>query len=126
MLLFVFLEGQKMIFYKKQVILMWQLMDSQKMNFKYAFLMFSIFQDLRSRHKISHLIFDCSWIYLIDTIKTYMWLYIFLILRQDQFFQWLEELPWTHIYLDFSVKAFLFWKFLEYLSQSAIQPTVHL
>ena len=123
---FLFLGGSKEATSIAEVVLMWQMMDNKKMNSKYAFLIFSIFQDLRPRHKISHLMFGCSWICLKDTVITYMWLYIFLISRQDQFFRWLEELPWTHIYLDFFVRGFLLWKFLEYLSQSAIQPTDHL
>ena len=49
--------------------------------------------------------------------------YLFLVLLQDHFFQWLEEISWKLVYLDFSVKNFLLRKFFQYLSQIVILPT---
>ena len=51
--------------------------------------------------------------------------YLLLVLLQDHFFRWFEEIFWKPVYLDFdfSVKNFLLRKFFQYLSQTLILPT---
>ena len=51
--------------------------------------------------------------------------YLLLVLLQDHFFRWFEEIFWKRVYLDFgfSVKNFLLRKFFQYLSQTLILPT---
>ena len=49
--------------------------------------------------------------------------YLSAVSRPDHFFQRLEEFSWKPVYLDFSVKHFLFGKVFQYLSQLLVLPT---